>query len=415
MENPSLLHSTNGAAELEDSSKTELSGVDSKCLECSKPRYSVEMEDTSCNKARNIDTNPVLSLSSSRAYEIDGNELLPRKPRDTLVGKTRQSDQIARPSRLDCNVVPELLTPDRALGSHKLPPAETSEAGSKLLKSDMDETTNRTATKHTSIFEPTIEKVFDSPDIGLDASKHTIADLEIDPAHTSYSSKSVRQAWSLRTPEELVKETHEQARSLNNAWAKTLTSMPQFRHLNSRLYRTSVFESGLDSLLVCLEGRIPSSFEGVFSMMHIVLSFAYILHSHESMTFPWDTLFEDIFKWRHAITNEDDSILYGKVAHALWPSEKTMALHKTLDLSRSSSPNSDNQKNKKRCGVYLHESPFCACQTEPLSSLGHQKTHLKDLLSKGSVIKLCTRYLDGNSKQSGVLFRAEMKHRIRKF
>lgn len=422
MEDPSLLLSTDKVYELEDNdigfeledndkgfeleddSKTEQFDVDSKYVDCSKLRDSIdkigEMEDNSRNKARDIDASLMLSPSSPKACEIDGNELPPRKRRGSLVREAHQSDHISLPGRPDREVVLELSAPGRALENHKLPSFRTSEAGSNLSISNVDKTTNTSAVKHASIFEPIIATLPSSQDVEPDELKHTMADLEFYPIHTGYGFNSVGQAWTLRTPEALVKDTQEQARSLNNAWAKKLTSMPQFRHLKSRLYRTSVFESGLHSLGMCLEGRIPSSFEGVFSMMHVVLSFAYILYSHESMTFPWDALFEDIFRWRYAITNEADSILYSEVAHAIWPSVtsmKTMALYKSLDIIESSSPDSNIQENKKRRAVYFHEPPFCACQTQPLSSLEHQKSHLKDLLSKGNVIKLCTRYLDGNS------------------
>lgn len=404
MEKPSLLCSTNATAELENHSKTELPGADSKSADCSKLRFLIgkvgEMEDTSCNKARDIDASPALTPSSPKACEIDGIEVPPKKRRGSLVGEVHQSDQISLPGRPGCDVILELLPPSRALESHKLPSSITTDSGASLSKSDVDKTINTTAAKRASKFEYITAIRPSSEDLEPEKLRHTISDPGPDPFHTGYGLNSLGQAWTLRTPEELVEETQKQARSLNNAWAKKLTSMSQFRHLRPRLYRTSVFESGLESLHMCLEGHIPSSFEGIFSMMHIVLSFAYILYSHESMTFPLDALYEDIFKWRHAITNEDDSILYCKVADAIWPSVTsmtTMALHKCLDTGKSSSSGSDTQKNKKRFAVYLGDVPFCGCQTEPLSSVAHQKTHLEDLLSKGNVMKLCTRYLNGKS------------------
>ncbi|KAL9032040.1 MAG: hypothetical protein Q9214_008130, partial [Letrouitia sp. 1 TL-2023] len=192
MENPLLLRSTNEAVGWDLSSKIELD---------SELRY--ELEDTLRNKNRDVDAGSALSLSSPKACEIDGNELPSRKPRGSLVEELCQSDHITLPGRPDRDVMPELLPMDRAPGGPKVPPSRTSEADTKMSKSDGDKTTNTIAANQASLFEPIIGILPSSRDVELDELKHTIADLEFDPNHTACGSNSVGQAWTWRTPEEL--------------------------------------------------------------------------------------------------------------------------------------------------------------------------------------------------------------------
>lgn len=93
----------------------------------------------------------------------------------------------------------------------------------------------------------------------------------------------------------------------------------------------TLFEIGHRALKQIYEGVLPCTFAEVFSMMHIVIASAYILH-HSDASFAWDNLIHHVTRWHRAIIDSVEKDLFLNVANVLWSPPEFL---KTFNLANS--------------------------------------------------------------------------------
>ena len=279
------------------------------------------------------------------------------------------------------------------------------------------------------------------------ASKLASGDLEMEPGSTtdlfveqSFKEVSAPSELALETldkagrcdqtfcSEKLVEDLDALVCGLHNHWATFLPELSLYSpDLSSRQssgdpqnsifnveelrytpYRNNLcglspFEAGLRALQQCFQGTPPVTFEGVFSIVQLAYACAYLLNEAD---YSWQVLFEDALQWQDLIPSKKDRALYVTIVNSLWdplPSLSQMSqvveVSKTKVLALPQVPDQDLER------MDLDEQETIAATEGPVTHLppssevgtgaSRPNSAWAIAMREGSVIKTCSRYLDG--------------------
>ena len=194
--------------------------------------------------------------------------------------------------------------------------------------------------------------------------------------------------------------------ALNQKWWKQLT-----QHLGPdvRLFLSTPFEKGIQTLHGYYRGTLPTTLEDTFALMHIVYACSAIYHKEEIPGFQ-QALFLDVLNWNHAIAIQEDRRLFIEVAFRLWfvpgcPIHDAATyfadLLSQLPLTRPET------RSERECNSSVHLNATEGSELHDFhlsmsSSLADtidgdlpDMLRLRGLLGEGQAISLCMHYLDG--------------------
>ena len=96
-----------------------------------------------------------------------------------------------------------------------------------------------------------------------------------------------------------------------------LFQTPELRIRCESLSARTLFAKGINTLKTWLCGKIESTFEEVFSFMHIAFAAAFILH-HEDESYCWEAFFEDALQLLHALVDKEGKLLFLTAMDCWW-------------------------------------------------------------------------------------------------
>ena len=218
-------------------------------------------------------------------------------------------------------------------------------------------------------------------------------------------SKGLMPKDELPTSQTLVKDVRDLVHVLNNYWLDKLSSEPGLQAVKARLQVNSPIDTGLQALQCCFRKQLPRTFAEVFSLTELAFACAYIIYEDDN-EYSWEGFFRDVLKWRFAIADEEDQLLFYKVAFLIWsPPEMRGALQQGVTNSRGPPPSSLSASMESQLplrnitlipdATTRYPVPRqLELQSPLLRELGSVTNEL-DTLKNGKVIRVCSRYLDG--------------------
>lgn len=177
----------------------------------------------------------------------------------------------------------------------------------------------------------------------------------------------------------------------------------QHASYNNNLCGLSPFEAGLRALQQCFQGSAPVTFEGVFSIVQLAYACAYLLNEAD---YSWQVLFEDALQWQYLIQSEHDRALYVNIVNSLWsPSPSPRQMSQVVDISENKIlallqvPDRDLEKMDLDEGKTTAATERPIIQPAPSSHVDSDSpspgSSCAIAMREGSIIRTCSRYLDG--------------------
>ena len=114
-----------------------------------------------------------------------------------------------------------------------------------------------------------------------------------------------------KSQQKLVEKLQALFSAVNKDWMQKLKSDPELELRCNVLPPAALFNKGIYTLKDCLRGRISKNFEGLFSLLHLAIAAAYLLHSQQG-SYDWDTLYYEALHWQHALLKDEDRALFLK-------------------------------------------------------------------------------------------------------
>ena len=238
---------------------------------------------------------------------------------------------------------------------------------------------------------------------GSEQAKERLPDNPIQPEALEPAdrySNGILSKEELPTSQTLVKDVRDLINSLNVYWLDKLSSISGLQAIKARFHLNSPVDTGLQALQRCFRGILPTTFDEVFSLTELAFACAYIIYEDDD-TYSWDGFFRDVLEWRHAIIDEEDQHLFSSVAFSIWsPPEmpevvRQGAAHSRRPSLSSLSPSIESPFDSRNmaCFSEANSSRFALQQ---LSARVRCETNLMNTLMNEKVIKVCSRFLDGN-------------------
>ena len=158
---------------------------------------------------------------------------------------------------------------------------------------------------------------------------------------------------------------------INNEWMQRMESTHDVISRCHNISKSNLFDRAVRSFKDFVYNPVPRSFEEVFVIMHLAFAAAFCLHwSHDY--FSWDALCCDALQWQHAISTDEDKILFLNAIGYWWSPDL-----KTIPLSLWD----------------CHGSFISIKLQEPFQPHGQER--LWDVLGKSEICKSCMGILDG--------------------
>lgn len=197
---------------------------------------------------------------------------------------------------------------------------------------------------------------------------------------SSENDSSLRDGVALSTQSQ-VEELRETVRVLNEEWMRRYQSTPDLVLRASALSPRSLFETGVQTLQHVFRGVLPRTFDAVFALAHITCASAYIMHGSDR-SHCWNDFFQDILKWQHLL-NASDARLFVRLVNLLWWPQGSSA---TLS-----------------CGNYFLDETSGTLVPLRRPAVGFDASS-SNMLMKGTVLRECLRFLDGELTHQHSLF-----------
>lgn len=211
--------------------------------------------------------------------------------------------------------------------------------------------------------------------------------------------------WATFLPECSLYSPDLSSRQSSGDLQNSISKVEELRHKSYRnnLCGLSPFEAGLRALQQCFQGTPPVTFEGVFSIVQLAYACAYLLNDAD---YSWQVLFEDALQWQDLIPSEKDRALYVTIVNSLWdplPSLSQMSQvvevskNKVLALPQVPDQDLERMDLDEQETIAATEGPVT--HVSPSSEVGTSSSRPNSAwaiaIREGSVIKTCSRYLDG--------------------
>ena len=206
----------------------------------------------------------------------------------------------------------------------------------------------------------------------------------------------------------LVKHVREVVHVLNDYWLHKVASIPELSLAKAPFCAASPFERGLETLRSWCRDVPPTNFANVFSLAQVAFASAYVLFQDDE-SYPWDELYEDVQRWRFAITNEEDRNIFSRIAHNIWsPPRLPSALRQGLSDSHHPSNASlfAQSQDWLKLGSesllfdeHVHEhTPMQFNASLPPPTGLQRDTSVLPIVKTGRAFSICCRFLDGSLK-----------------
>lgn len=191
----------------------------------------------------------------------------------------------------------------------------------------------------------------------------------------------------------MVQSTYDISKKFNSRWMSRLDSTPKLLTYCAALSPQQLFNAGIRTLQDCYNGIFPSSFGQVFALMHVVFAFTRA-PTHGDGSLDWQELFRDTYRWRYLIVDSAEVAIFDDVWRRAWcpqASTETIILENGFpnQILHTSSPSARNDWNE-RWTIESNDG-----LNDGLSVRGSQE-NIHDVLMRGTVIKRCSIFLDGN-------------------
>ena len=216
--------------------------------------------------------------------------------------------------------------------------------------------------------------------------------------------------WATFLPERALCSPRLSAYRSSGVLRKSTSNDEEPRHASYRnnLCGLSPFEAGLRALQQCLQGSPPVTFEGVFSIVQLAYACAYLLNEAD---YTLQVLFEDALQWQYLIQSENDQALYVTIVNLLWnplPSLRQMSqvaqVSENKVLALPQVPDRDLEKMDLDEGKSIAATERPVTQQPPPSQGGSDSSIPNSAwaiaMREGSIIRTCSRYLDGGFSTS---------------
>lgn len=141
----------------------------------------------------------------------------------------------------------------------------------------------------------------------------------------------------------LIEELRELVFLVNNEWLQRLAPDEDLSILCSSSSVRNLFELGIDALKQCFDGKIVTTFVGVFALMHVACASAHLLHRSDE-PYCWDDFFHDMLAWQYAIAEESEMLSFVRVVNKL-----------STPQGISTLPSITSRLYNGSCGVLLDE------------------------------------------------------------
>ena len=172
-----------------------------------------------------------------------------------------------------------------------------------------------------------------------------------------------------KSQRKLVEQLQALFSAVNKDWMQKLKSDPELELRCNVLPPAALFNKGIYTLKACFGGRISKNFECLFSLLHLAIAAAYLLHSQQGF-YDWDTLYDEALHWQHALSKDEDKALFLKAMDPKFrPSLLLYSGRRDLHRDR-----------------ILDGSIYAG-----------QHISLPDALRRSELLKVCIGFLDGES------------------
>lgn len=162
----------------------------------------------------------------------------------------------------------------------------------------------------------------------------------------------------------------------------------------------SSFEAGLRALQQCFQGVPPVTLEGVFPIVQLAYACAYLLNDVKCS---WHALFENALEWQNLIQCVEDRGLYNTIVRSLWDplapsnrlsqtvsgSENKVMAFPPIPVQESEGMDLDEENVLEEHATDSRHSSWMAL------SFASPESAWSDALKSGSVVRVCSNYLDG--------------------
>lgn len=202
--------------------------------------------------------------------------------------------------------------------------------------------------------------------------------------------------------------------ALHRSWMQNLTiGQPMVK---AKISQCSPFETGIRVLLQYWKnGDLPNVFEDAFALMHIAFACAWMYHRDDTLGF-WNTFFQDVLKWHHALLTYEDRLLFLKAADLIWSPPGSLSVEAIFPSGSPPLPYCSQPHTLIELeGNAPLEAP---CTREGLphesyTSSSHTFVDPTDLdFQNNEVIRSCARYLDGELSHNIIVCLPWIKLRV---
>ena len=159
-----------------------------------------------------------------------------------------------------------------------------------------------------------------------------------------------------------------------------------------------VFEKGLNTLWLFMQGELPSTLESTFALMQLASACLYRQSDTHDIS-SWNNIFQDMLGWRHSIKNQAErtSFLHMMV--------QVMGRHHSwIDLCQPACIERKPVVMASRTGDPIRTSQKGHLQKDEFKYTDAPTTHrfgpLWSKLEQGRVVSACSEFLDSKSKLS---------------
>ena len=187
------------------------------------------------------------------------------------------------------------------------------------------------------------------------------------------------------SPKSQIDELRDLVHMLNYAWTKRLDVMPGLGVSCSEYRMPSLFEKGVQVLKRCYQDIVPTTFKEVFALAHIAYAASYTMHSNDG-SYRWIEFFEDMLQWQHVLSEERDAHLLIAVTNLLWCHSIPSPYGSTAMATPAST----------------------SCLVGQSIPAQVQLQHPANRWKSGTIMRECSRYLDGKSPRHRRLIHANL-------
>ena len=202
---------------------------------------------------------------------------------------------------------------------------------------------------------------------------------------------------SSMTAESIAAQAYDVFLYLNERWAEKLRATPSLRVMCITHTPKSLFAFGARTLQNLYKNILPETFDQVFALMHIAFVFQHVIdvqvHSHD-----WMNSCHDVYMWQQVLSDPHEAELFDEVWSRLWSPQVSIetSLFKNSNFVTSLIVNMPPEISEPATVIENFGVLDDRTRRYYPSTLPFEKPSSKKLF-KGTIIRGCSRFLDGSS------------------